>query len=284
MFNIFANTDSITFSLVDILKNIGLGGWVIIIVLLILSIISVYIFFERSMAIRKAARRKNSFINHIKDFIHDGKRDSAIDLCHSTDTPISRMIEKGLSRIGNSLDDISTSIENVGKLEIYKLENRLSTLASIAGAAPMLGFLGTVMGMVRAFFEVEQRSEMDIEVLASGIYTAMITTVFGLIVGILAYLAYNHLVARVQRVIHLMESDTLSFLDLLHDKRNQTIVQKGSNDSDQILGQGLRTMSQKMSQEADQVVNEDDSEETSSSEGLEKRSDAEDFNEDQSME
>ena len=218
MLNILLNSDSV--SLFNILKNIGIGGWLIIIIILILSIISVYIFVERSIAIKKAAKRKNSFINHIKDFVYDGKRDSAVDLCHSTDTPISRMIEKGLSRMGNSLDDISTSIENVGKLEIYKLENRLSTLASISGAAPMLGFLGTVMGMVSAFFEVEQSSTMSIQVLASGIYTAMITTVLGLIVGILAYLAYNHLTARVQRVIHLMESDTLSFLDLLHDKRN----------------------------------------------------------------
>ena len=128
------------------------------------------------------------------------------------------MIEKGLSRMNNSLEDISSSIENVGKLEIYKLENKLSALASISGAAPMLGFLGTVMGMVSAFFEVEQRGTMDIQVLASGIYTAMITTVLGLIVGILAYLAYNYLSAKVQRVVHLMETDIISFLDLLHDK------------------------------------------------------------------
>ena len=218
MLNITLSTDSV--SLFDILKNIGLGGWFIITIILILSFISVYIFVERAMAIKKASKRENSFINHIKDFIYEGKRDSAIDLCHSTDTPISRMIEKGLLRIDNSLDDISASIENVGKLEIYKLENKLSTLASISGAAPMLGFLGTVMGMVSVFFKVEQTGKMDMSVLASGIYTAMITTVLGLIVGILAYLAYNYLTAKVQQVIHLMESDTLSFLDLLHEKEN----------------------------------------------------------------
>ena len=221
MLNLILNNDSV--SLVNIFKNIGIGGWCIIIIILILSVISVYIFIERSIAIKKASRRKTSFINHIKDFIYDEKIDSAVDLCHSTNTPISRMIEKGLSRMGNSLDDISTSIENVGKLEIYKLENKLSTLASISGAAPMLGFLGTVMGMVSAFFEVEQSSTMNIQVLASGIYTAMITTVLGLVVGILAYLAYNHLTARVQRVIHFMESDIISFLDLLHDKRNKKL-------------------------------------------------------------
>ena len=229
MLNITLNTDS--FSLFDILKNIGLGGWFIIIVILILSFISVYIFVERVMAIKKASKRENSFINHIKDFIYEGKRDSAIDLCHSTNTPISRMIEKGLSRIDSSLDDISASIENVGKLEIYKLENKLSALASISGAAPMLGFLGTVMGMVSAFFEVEQRATMDIQVLASGIYTAMITTVLGLVVGILAYLAYNYLTAKVQEVIHLMESDTLSFLDLLHEKENNHIDESESQSS-----------------------------------------------------
>ena len=232
MLNITLNTDSV--SLFDILKNIGLGGWFIIIIILILSFISVYIFVERVMAIKKASKRENSFINHIKDFIYEGKRDSAIDLCHSTDTPISRMIEKGLSRIDNSLDDISASIENVGKLEIYKLENKLSTLASISGAAPMLGFLGTVMGMVSAFFEVEQKATMDIQVLASGIYTAMITTVLGLIVGILAYLAYNYLTAKVQQVIHLMESDTLSFLDLLHEKENNNLNKSDSQSIDQL--------------------------------------------------
>ncbi|OUV56888.1 MAG: hypothetical protein CBC73_01725 [Flavobacteriales bacterium TMED113] len=219
MLNVLLTSESV--SLINIFKNIGLGGWFIVTVILILSLISVYIFIERIIAINKASKRKNSFINHIKDFIYESKLDSAIDLCHSTNSPISRMIEKGLLRMGNSLDDISSSIENVGKLEIYKLENKLSTLASISGAAPMLGFLGTVMGMVSAFFEVEQRGSMDIQVLASGIYTAMITTVLGLIVGIIAYLAYNYLSAKVQQVVHLMESDIISFLDLLHDKEKK---------------------------------------------------------------
>ena len=160
------------------------------------------------------------------------------------------MIEKGLSRMNNSLEDISSSIENVGKLEIYKLENKLSALASISGAAPMLGFLGTVMGMVSAFFEVEQRGTMDIQVLASGIYTAMITTVLGLIVGILAYLAYNYLSAKVQRVVHLMETDIISFLDLLHDKEK-------NNSSDLI---DRKTQSNQIS---DQIKSNDSSDDNS---------------------
>ena len=217
---------------------------------MILSFISVYIFIERIIVINKASKRKNSFINHIKDFVYESKLDSAIDLCHSTNTPISRMIEKGLSRMNNSLEDISSSIENVGKLELYKLENKLSALASISGAAPMLGFLGTVMGMVSAFFEVEQRGTMDIQVLASGIYTAMITTVLGLIVGILAYLAYNYLSAKVQRVVHLMETDIISFLDLLHDKEK-------NNSSDLI---DRKTQSNQIS---DQIKSNDSSDDNS---------------------
>ena len=248
MLNYLLTSESV--SLINIFKNIGLGGWFIVIIILILSFISVYIFIERIIAINKASKRKSSFINHIKDFVYESKLDSAIDLCQSTDTPISRMIEKGLSRMGNSLDDISSSIENVGKLEIYKLENKLSALASISGAAPMLGFLGTVMGMVSAFFEVEQRGTMDIQVLASGIYTAMITTVLGLIVGILAYLAYNYLSAKVQRVVHLMETDIISFLDLLHDKEK-------NNSSDLI---DRKTQS---SQISDQIKSNDSSDDNS---------------------
>ena len=257
MLNFTLNTDTV--SLVSIFKNIGIGGWCIIIILLMLSVISIYIFVDRSIAIKKASRRKNSFINHIKDFIYEEKIDSAVDLCHSTNTPIARMIEKGLSRVEDSLDDVSNTIENVGKLEIYKLENNLSALASISGAAPMLGFLGTAMGMVIAFHQVDIYG-LNPESLASGIYTAMITTVLGLVVGILAYLAYNHLTARVQRVIHFMESDILSFLDLLHDKRNKklnndNIVESdmppddGENFEDNIFNEGFSEESQSLDEE-----------------------------------
>lgn len=193
------------------------GGWIMI-PLLLLSIVSVYIFFERYVAIKKASQEDDGFMNKIKDYIHDGKIDSAIALCQSNDFPISRMIEKGVSRIGRPLNDVNTAIENVGNLEISRLEKSLPTLATVAGGAPMIGFLGTVIGMIKAFYDMANAgNNIDVSVLSSGIYTAMVTTVTGLVVGIIAYFAYNILVAKVEKVVFKMEARTMEFMDLLNE-------------------------------------------------------------------
>lgn len=186
--------------------------------IVILSVIAVYIFFERYFAIKKAEKVDLNFMNKIKDYIHDDKLDSAVSLCQSSENPVAKMIEKGISRIGRPLNDISAAIENVGKLEIYKLEKGLPTLATVAGAAPMIGFLGTVMGMIRAFYDMSNAgANIDVSLLSSGIYTAMITTMAGLMVGIMAYLAYNALVAKVEKVVFRLEANTTEFMDLLNE-------------------------------------------------------------------
>lgn len=196
------------------------GGWVMI-PIVILSIMAVYIFFERYFAIKKAEKVDLNFMNKIKDYIHDDKLDSALTLCQSTDNPVAKMIEKGVSRIGRPLNDINAAIENVGKLEIYKLEKGLPTLATVAGAAPMIGFLGTVMGMIRAFYDMSNAgANIDVSLLSSGIYTAMITTMAGLMVGIIAFLAYNALVAKVEKVVFRLEANTTEFMDLLNEPVN----------------------------------------------------------------
>ena len=193
------------------------GGWIMIPIFL-LSIIAVYIFVERYYAIKRAAKIDDRFIDQIKDNIHNGRFDSALALCRTNETPVARMIEKGVSRIGRPLNDVNTAIENVGNLEISKLEKGLPTLASVSGGAPMLGFLGTVMGMIRAFYDMSNAgSNVDVSLLSSGIYQAMVTTVAGLIVGIVAYFAYNILVARVEKVVFKMEATTSEFMDLLHE-------------------------------------------------------------------
>ncbi|MGM0406993.1 MAG: MotA/TolQ/ExbB proton channel family protein, partial [Bacteroidota bacterium] len=177
------------------------GGWIMI-PIVILSIVAVYIFIERYFAIKRASQTDMNFMNKIKDYIHDDKLESALALCQSTDSPVARMIEKGLQRIGRPLNDINAAIENVGNLEISKLEKSLPTLATVAGAAPMIGFLGTVMGMIRAFYDMSNAgNNIDVGLLSNGIYTAMVTTVAGLMVGIIAYLAYNILVAKVEKVV-----------------------------------------------------------------------------------
>ncbi len=193
------------------------GGWIMI-PLALLSIVSVYIFFERFVAIKKATNEDDGFMNKIKDYIHDGKIDSAIALCQSHDFPISRMIEKGITRIGRPLNDVNTAIENVGNLEISRLEKSLPTLATVAGGAPMIGFLGTVIGMIRAFYDMANAgNNIDVSLLSSGIYTAMVTTVTGLVIGIIAYFAYNILVAKVEKVVFKMEARTMEFMDLLNE-------------------------------------------------------------------
>lgn len=194
------------------------GGPLIMIPLLILSVIAVYIFIERCVAIHKASKEDKNFMDRIKDYITEGKIDSATKLCQKTNTPAARMIEKGISRLGKPMNDVLVAIENVGNLETNKLERGFTTLATIAGGAPMLGFLGTVIGMVEAFYDMANAgNNVDITVLSNGIYTAMITTVAGLIVGILAYFAYNFLVSRLDSVVQKMELRTMEFMDLLNE-------------------------------------------------------------------
>jgi biopolymer transport protein ExbB len=193
------------------------GGWVMVPIVL-LSFVAAYIFIERHYVIRRATKEDTNFMNRIKDYIHDGKIDAALALCQSTDTPSSRMVEKGISRLGRPLQDISTAIETVGKLEISKLEKTFPTLATITGAEPMLGFLGTVIGMVRSFYAMSQAgNNIEVSLLSDGIYTALITTVAGLIVGILGYFAYNSLVVRVERVVFNLEATLTEFMDILNE-------------------------------------------------------------------
>ena len=193
------------------------GGWVMIPIIL-LSFVAVYIFVERFYVIRKASNEDTNFMNRIKDYIHDGKIDAAVALCRSTDSPSARMIEKGITRLGRPLHDISTAIENVGKLEISKLERGFPTLATITGAEPMLGFLGTVIGMVQSFYAMSQAgNNIEVSMMSDGIYTALITTVAGLIVGILGYFAYNTLVVRVERVVFNLEATLTEFMDILNE-------------------------------------------------------------------
>jgi len=207
-----------TIETLSIWQMIQDGGWYIMIPLAILSLMAVYIFIERLLAINKASKEDKDFMNKIRDFIHDGKIDAAKNLCHSNNTPVARMLEKGVARIGKPLNDIASSIENVGKLEVYKLEKGLSTLATVAGAAPMIGFLGTVIGMIITFHAMKvSDTGVEISELSGGIMQAMVTTVAGLVIGILAYIAYNTLVTRVDKVVHNMESKTIEFLDLLDE-------------------------------------------------------------------
>lgn len=193
------------------------GGWVMV-PIGILSLIAVYVFVERFMTIRNAAKIDQNFMNRIKDYIHDGKVDSALALCQSTNNPLARMIEKGVSRIGRPLNDINTAIQNVGQVEIYKLEKGLPILASCAGGAPMIGFFGTVLGMVRTFMDMASAgNSLDVGVLSNGIYIALITTVGGLMVGIPAFFAYNYLVSRVEELVNRLEAHSMEFMDLLNE-------------------------------------------------------------------
>jgi len=193
------------------------GGWVMVPIFL-LSLIAIYIFVERFYVITKAGHEDMNFMNRIKDYIYDSKIDAAIALCKSSNSPASRMVEKGISRIGRPLNDVNTAIENLGKLEIYKLEKGLPTLATVAGAAPMIGFLGTVIGMIKAFYDMSNAgNNIDVSLLSNGIYTAMVTTVAGLIVGILANFAYNMLVAKVEKVVFRLEATSTEFMDILNE-------------------------------------------------------------------
>lgn len=194
------------------------GGWIMI-VLGLLSLVGVYILIERNSAIRKAAKEDPLFMERIKDYIKAGEVRAAIDFCRNQNTPSARMIEKGISRLGRPVDDVRVTIENVGNLEVSKLERGLPVIATIAGGAPMLGFLGTVTGMVRAFWNIANAgsAQVDLKILSGGIYEAMVTTVGGLIVGIAALFAYNYLVSLLDNVVNKMEGKTLAFLDLLNE-------------------------------------------------------------------
>ncbi len=207
---------SVTEETISIWELIVGGGWYIMIPLALLSVIAVYIFTERWMAINRASKQDKDFMNRIKDYISEGKLDAARSLCLSENTPIARMIDKGVARIGKPMDDVSASIENVGKLEIYKLEKGLPVLATVAGAAPMIGFLGTVIGMIFTFHAMKVSGNgVEIESLSGGIMQAMVTTVAGLVIGIVAYMAYNTLVVKVDKVVHGMERQSIEFIDLL---------------------------------------------------------------------
>jgi biopolymer transport protein ExbB len=206
--------EELSFSLIQMALK---GGWLML-PLFILSIVTIYLFAQKWWAIKKASKIDENFMKDIRDYIHDGKIKAALTLCEKTDTPISRLIEKGIERIGRPLSDIQTAVENMGNVEVARLEKGLPMLATIAGGAPMIGFLGTVMGMVQAFYNMAAAgNNIDITLLSGGIYTAMVTTVAGLIVGIMAYFGYNFLTSQVSDLVFKMQNNTIEFMDLLHE-------------------------------------------------------------------
>lgn len=206
--------EEMTFSLIDMAVK---GGWLML-VLLALSIVAIYIFGQKWWMIRKAGKIDKNFMKDIHDLIHEGKTKAAVSLCEQFDSPIARLVQKGIERIGRPLQDIQTTVENTGNVEVARLEKGLPLLATVAGGAPMIGFLGTVMGMIQAFFNMSQAgNNIDITLLSGGIYTAMVTTVGGLIVGILAYFGYNYLTSSISDLVFKMESTTIDFMDILNE-------------------------------------------------------------------
>lgn len=207
-----------TLSVMDMIINGGTANIVIIAVLFVMLAVALFIYFERLFAIKSASKVDKTFMFKIKESISSGKLDAAKMLCMQSNTPVGRLIEKGISRIGKPLEDINKAIENAGTLEVYKLEKNTAILATIAGAGPMIGFLGTVVGMILSFHEMASAGgQAEMGALAGGIYTAMATTVAGLIVGIIAYIGYNHLVVKTDKVVHQMEANAVEFLDLLNE-------------------------------------------------------------------
>ena len=193
------------------------GGWLML-VLLALSIVAIYIFGQKWWAIRKAANIDKNFMNEIRNLIHEGKINAALEMCKNDNSPIARLVEKGIERIGRPLSDIQAAVENTGNVEVAKLEKNLPILATISGGAPMIGFLGTVAGMIQAFFNMSQAgNNIDTTLLSGGIYTAMVTTVGGLFVGIIAYFGYNYLTSKISDLVFMMESTTIEFMDMLHE-------------------------------------------------------------------
>jgi biopolymer transport protein ExbB len=207
-----------TISIWELVSSGGIGGQMIMITLGLLFFFALYLYFERLMAINAASKIDVNFMNNIKMNIMNGKIDAAKMLCAQTNSPVARLTEKGISRIGKPLEDINTAIENAGKLEIYKLEKNVSMLATISGAGPMIGFLGTVIGMILAFHKMASGGgQIEVGALSEGIYTAMTTTVAGLVVGIISFMGYNHLVVKTDKVVHQMEANATDFLDLLNE-------------------------------------------------------------------
>jgi biopolymer transport protein ExbB len=206
-------------TLMEIIFSGGIVGQIVMTAIFIMLFLTIYLYLERLMAIKAASKMDQNFMTQIKMHLQQGKIDNAKMLCASTNSPVARLIEKGISRIGKPLEDINIAIENAGKLEVYKLEKNVSLLATLSGAGPMTGFLGTVIGMVMAFHEMAASGSNKIEmsVLAEGIYTAMMTTVVGLIVGIIAYVGYNHLVSITDKIVHMMEVNVVDFLDVLNE-------------------------------------------------------------------
>lgn len=201
------------------LMDLLIAGGYMMIPLYLLFILAIFIFVERLITLRKAAKTPKGLLDQVKMMVQGGDIQRAKMVCHGENTPVANMISKGLDRIGSPLKNIEVAIENVGKIEIYKLEKNLGLLATVSGAAPMMGFLGTVTGMIRAFIGVAQEEGMvSPKLLSAGIYEAMITTAAGLVVGIIAYLGYNYLVSRVSKLIHSMEYTTIEFIDLLQEK------------------------------------------------------------------
>ena len=209
-----AASQEMNFSLIEMATK---GGWLMI-VLLVLSIMAIYIFGNKWWLIRKAGKIDKNFMKDIHDLIHEGKIKSALALCQKYDSPVARLVEKGIERIGRPLTDIQTAVENMGNVEVARLEKGLPMLATIAGGAPMIGFLGTVTGMIRAFFEMANAgNNIDITLLSGGIYEAMVTTVGGLFVGIIAYFGYNFLTSQISNLVFKMENTTIEFIDMLHE-------------------------------------------------------------------
>ena len=207
-------SQEMNFSLIEMATK---GGWLMI-VLLILSIMAIYIFGNKWWLIRKAGKIDKNFMKDIHDMIHEGRIKSAIALCQKYDSPVARLVEKGIERIGRPLQDIQTAVENMGNVEVARLEKGLPMLATIAGGAPMIGFLGTVSGMIQAFFRMSTAgNNIDITLLSGGIYEAMVTTVGGLFVGIIAYFGYNFLTSQISNLVFKMESTTIEFIDMLHE-------------------------------------------------------------------
>src|SRR3954468_21418411 len=200
-------------SLIDLLK---LGGWIMI-PLAVLFVVTIFVFFERLIAIRKASRIEDNFMNIIRDHIVNGNVSAARSFAKNTNNPVARIIDKGIQRIGKPIDNIEKSMENVGKLELYNMERNLSVLSLIAGVAPMFGFLGTIIGMFKLFYDLASTGDFTIQTMANGIYTKMITSASGLIIGLLAYIAHSYLSTQVDKTANRMEASSSEFLDVLQE-------------------------------------------------------------------
>ncbi len=204
--------------IMDIINKSNEGiGWVINLFLLLMLGYVVFVFVERYLALKKASKEEKDLLEKIKGYLTEGKIDQAKDTCARSDSPSARMLEKGINRLGKPLESISASIESTAKLEILRLEQRLSFLATAAGAAPMIGFLGTVIGMIIVFIDLQNAAALELKIIAPGIMTAMVTTVAGLVVGIIAFMGYNYLVARIGKIVYQMENAALEFMDLLNN-------------------------------------------------------------------